>query len=92
MTLTSDQIDNLLTDHCYRVLNNMNHDDLLNYAMQMMKESFDKNLGIGDTDVDMLMRDIFIAEDQDEDSVYEFLIGSGIEDEITTDLINQHNE
>ena len=92
MTLTSEQVDNLLTDHCYRVLNNMNHDDLLNCAMQMMKESFDVNPGMGDTDVDMLMRDIFIAEDDDEDSVYEFLIGSGIEDEIAEGLVSSHNE
>ena len=75
-----------------RVLNNMNHDDLLNYAMQMMKESFDVTPGMGDTGVDMLMRDIFIAEDDDEDSVYEFLIGSGIEDEIAEGLASSHNE
>ena len=70
----------------------MNHDDLFNYAMQMMSESFDTNPGVGDIDVPMLMRDIFIAEDQDEDSVYEFLIGSGIEDTLASDLVNQHNE
>jgi protoporphyrinogen oxidase len=83
--LTSEQVSNLLQEHCYRVIENMNHDDLMSYAMQMMMQSFDKSPGQGDTDVNMLIQDIFIAEDEDDDSVSEFIagvVGNEIADEI----------
>ena len=90
MKLTPEQLNNLLNGHCHRVLDNLNHDDLYNYALQMMKESYDKNPGCGDTSQEMLVADIFIAEDQDEDSVYEFLIGSGVEDEKAMSIVNNY--
>ena len=75
MTLTSGQVSDLLTAHCYRVIENMDMDDLVSYAVQMMSQSFDKNPGQGDTDVDMLIEDIWVAEGEDEDSVQEFIAG-----------------
>jgi hypothetical protein len=74
MTLTTIQTHNLLMGHCYRVIENMNHDDLINYAVQMMAESFDKNPGMGDTDIPMLVSDIMTAEDEDEDSAHKFIM------------------
>ena len=73
--LTSDQISDLLQAHCYRVIDNMNHDDLMSYAIQMMTQSFDKNPGQGDTDVNMLIQDIWIAESEDDDDTSEFIAG-----------------
>ncbi len=53
----------------------MDADDLFSYAMQMMMQSFDKNPGQGDTDVDMLIKDIWVAEGEDDDSTQEFIAG-----------------
>ena len=75
MTLTSQQINDLATAHCYRVIDNMDADTLFSYAMQMMVQSFDKNPGQGDTDVNMLIEDIWIAEGEDDDSTQEFIAG-----------------
>lgn len=75
MTLTSEQVSELLTAHCYRVIDNMSSDDLFSYAMQMMMQSFDQNPGQGDTDVAMLIEDIWVAEGEDDDSTQEFIAG-----------------
>jgi hypothetical protein len=75
MNLTTEQISELCQAHCYRVIDNMNSDDLFSYAMQMMMQSFDQNPGQGDTDVDMLIEDIWVAESEDEDSTQEFIAG-----------------
>lgn len=75
MNLTSEQANELLTAHCYRVIDNMNSDDLFSYAVQMMMQSFDQNPGSGDTDLEMLVEDIWVAEGEDEDSAQEFIAG-----------------
>lgn len=75
MTLTSEQVSELLTAHCYRVIDNMSSDDLFSYAMQMMIQSFDQNPGQSDTDIAMLIEDIWVAEGEDEDSTQEFIAG-----------------
>jgi len=75
MKLTTEQTQDLLTAHCYRVIDNMDADDLFSYAMQLMMQSFDKNPGQGDTDVEGLISDIWIAEDEDDDSAQEFIAG-----------------
>jgi hypothetical protein len=75
MTLTSEQISDLCQAHCYRVIDQMDMDDLVSYAVQMMYNSFDKNFGDGDTDLDMLIEDIWVAEGEDDDSTEEFIAG-----------------
>jgi hypothetical protein len=75
MTLNSEQVSDLLQDHCYRVINEMDADDLFSYAVQMMMQSFDQNPGQGDTDVEMLIEDIWVAEGEDDDSTQEFIAG-----------------
>jgi len=85
MNLTTEQISDLCQAHCYRVIDNMDMDDLVSYAVQMMYQSFDKNPGNGDTDVNMLIEDIWIAEGEDDDSTEEFIagvVGSDLADEI----------
>lgn len=85
MTLTSEQVNDLLVAHCNRVIDNMDMDDLVSYAVQMMMQSFDKNPGEGDTDVDMLIEDIWVAEGEDDDSTSEFIsgvVGDELADEI----------
>jgi hypothetical protein len=83
--LTSEQVSDLLQAHCYRVIDNMDADDLMSYAIQMMAQSFDQNPGQGDTDVPMLIQDIWIAEGEDDDSTLEFIagiVGNDLADEI----------
>ena len=75
MNLTTEQISDLCQAHCYRVIDNMNHDDLMSYAIQMMYQSFDKDPGQGNTDVEMLIEDIWVAEGEDDDSTGEFIAG-----------------
>ena len=69
------QTQELVTAHCYRVIDAMDADDLFSYAMQMMSMSFDRNPGQFDVDVDMLLQDIWVAEGEDDDSTQEFIAG-----------------
>jgi hypothetical protein len=88
MNIQSSEVYNLLTGHCYRVIDNMDHDDLISYAMQMMMQSFDKDPGQGNTDLSLLIADMLIAEGDDEDSVSEFISGAvDLEDEEIDELI-----
>ena len=85
MTLTSEQVSDLLTAHCYRVIDCMDMDDLVSYAVQLMMQSFDKDPGQGNTDVEALIQDIWIAEGEDDDSTLEFIagvVGNELADEI----------
>lgn len=84
--LTSEQVSELLLVHCHRVIDNMDADDLKSYAIQLMAKSFYLNPGQGgtDIDVDMLIKDIWI-EEEDEDSMQEFIagiVGNELADEI----------
>jgi len=54
----------------------MNHKDLVSFAMQVMAQSFDKHPGQGDTDVAMLIEDVWIAEGEDDDATTEFIAGA----------------
>ena len=84
--LTSEQVSDLLQAHCYRVIDNMDADDLMSYAIQMMAQSFDQNPGQGDTDVPMLIQDIWIAEGEDVDSTSDF-IGAIVGDELAEEIM-----
>ena len=83
--LTTEQVSELLQAHCYRVIDNMDADDLVSYAIQMMAQSFDINPGQGDVDLNMLLTDIWVAESEDDDSTSEFIagvVGNELADEI----------
>jgi hypothetical protein len=86
--IPQEQIQDILDAHCRRVIDGMNHDDLYNYALNQMKQSFDENPGFGDTSLTFLMNDIKKAEGQDLDSVSEFLTGVGVEDKLIDDLMD----
>lgn len=65
----------------------MNHDDLVNYAVQQMMSSFDKDSGQGNPDQDMLICDILTAEGEDSDSAFEFMVGAGIDLDVAEELL-----
>jgi len=75
MPLTTEQVSDLLVAHCNRVIDAMDMDDLVSFAVVMMMQSFDQNPGQGDTDVPMLIEDIWVAEGEDDDSTQEFIAG-----------------
>ncbi len=81
--LTTEQVSNLLQAHCLRVIDNMEIDDLVSYAIRMMAESF--GASPEHTDVPMLIQDIWVAEGGDDDSTSEFIaavVGNETADEI----------
>ena len=84
MNLTSEQVSDLLTAHCYRVIDNMDADDLFSYAMQMMMESFGSKPN--HVDVDMLIEDIWVAEGEDDDATQEFIAGV-VGDELAEQIV-----
>lgn len=90
--LNSDQINELLIAHCNRVIENMNHDDLLSYALDKMMESFDKDPGVGNTDQDLLVKDIIKAEGGDKDDAAEFICGCGIEGDVADRLVEDSDQ
>ncbi len=87
MTLSSEQLQDLLTAHCRRVIDNMNHNNLISYAMRMMAQSFDSNPGMGDTDQAMLITGILAAEGEDRDAAHEFIVGAGIDPDTADELL-----
>ena len=63
----------------------MDSKDLMSYAIQMMTQSYDHTPGHGDTDVAMLIEDIWVAEGEDDDATSEFIagvLGNEVADEI----------
>jgi hypothetical protein len=88
MNLTSSQVSELLTAHCYRVVSEMDYDDLISYAIQMMEQSFDMNPGQGDVDLNMLIEDIWVAEGEDDDATEEFISGV-VGTELAEEIMNK---
>lgn len=92
--LNFEQIQELLASHCYRVIDNMNHDDLVSYAMLMMMQSFDNHPGAGDVNIDNLIEDILTAEgeadSEDSDSTFEFIDGVLNDRNLTESVMNRY--
>ncbi len=65
----------------------LNQEELYSYALNSMMNSYEKNPGYSDTDLNLLVRDIFKLEGNDVDSVSEFLTGCGISDDNVDQLI-----
>ena len=61
-------------------------DELVSYAIKMMSQSFNQKWGEGDTDVPMLIQDIWIAEGEDDDSTSDF-IGAIVGDELAEEIM-----
>lgn len=87
MSISPEKIQEVLDQHSRRLINNMSQEELYDFALQSMKQSFDQNPGVGDTHVQMLVSSIMQEEEYDEDSASEFLTGCGLEDEEVDELI-----
>jgi hypothetical protein len=86
--LTEAQVQCVLQSHCDRVLSSMSYDDLLSYAKQMMRASFGKDPG--QANFEMLLFSIAVQEDNDEDSIGEFLLGCGIATHVVDMIMKEH--
>lgn len=91
MKLTPEQINKILEAHCKRKVQGMDINELRSYALNGLKEAFDKNRGSGDTDVILLMEDIIEHDHCYGDDIIdsrEFLISCGIDKKEAEELIN----
>jgi hypothetical protein len=89
--LTSEQIQNLVEAHCFAVVDAMDMDDLVSFAVQQMMLSFDKNPGVGDTDVSELVEDIWVFKGEDEKETIQFLVDNGIGVDVAKQLYDEHD-
>jgi len=74
MALTNTQIRALARDHAYRVIDSMDADTLMAYAIDHLADSFD-------LDIDYIVQDIVDYEGGDLDAASEFMVGAGIDAE-----------
>jgi hypothetical protein len=88
--LNSKQIHCILESHCYDVIDSMDMDDLVSYALHQMMQSFDKNPGVGDTDVNELIEDIWVFKGEDEKETIQFLVDNGLGVDAAKQLYYEH--
>ena len=74
MTLTNTEIRNLAYEHCTRIVESMDHKDLIRYAIDMMSDSFD-------LDLDALLDDMIYLANEDTNEVRNRMAESGISHE-----------
>ena len=80
MTLTNTQIRNLAHEHATRVVDSMDHKDLVRYAVDMLSDSFD-------IDLFTLLDDMIHNAGEDMDEVREHMLNSGLtNDEVDSAL------
>lgn len=92
MALTSEQLHKILDAHCKRKVQGMDINELRSYALNGLKESFDKNPGAGDTDEFLLMEDIIEHDHLYGDDIIEsrkFLMSCGIDKKEAQELIKE---
>lgn len=90
MKLSATDLHTLIHDHCQRVIDNMNHDDLIAYAKDQMVSSFIYGGYVRNDNVqEDLLNDMMLHEEGDSDSVYEFMVGAGIDEDLAEQVINQ---
>lgn len=83
MKLTTEQLNNIMDGHIWRVVDNMDMKTLCQFAYDSIRASFlDENLSVHENTQKELLEDIFTYEGGDGDSVHEFLVGTG---EVTND-------
>jgi hypothetical protein len=88
--LTFGQVQDVLKSHCDRVISAMSYEDLQRYAKIEMMKSFNKFPGQLNTDIERLIDDIAIQEDNDWDSINEFLLGCGIATHVVDMIMKEH--
>lgn len=93
MKLTPEQINKILEAHCKRKVQAMDINELRSYALNGLKEEFDKNRGFDDKDVILLIEDIIEHDHCYGDDIIdsrEFLISCGIDKKEAEELINDN--
>ena len=93
MALTSEQLRKILEAHCKRKVQGMDINELRSYALNGLKESFDKNPGVGDTDEDLLVEDIIEHDHLYGDDIIEsreFLMSCGIDKKEAQELLKDY--
>lgn len=90
MKLSYETLGNLANDHCQRVIDNMSHEELIKYAKDQMVASFFFCGYIANENVQSdLLNDMVLQENGDTDSVYEFMVGAGVDGDDADKIINE---
>jgi hypothetical protein len=92
MALTPEKLRKILEAHCKRKVQGMDINELRSYALNGLKESFDKNPGVGDTDEFLLMEDIIEHDHLYGDDIIhsrKFLMSCGIDKNEAKELIKE---
>jgi hypothetical protein len=80
--LCTEELFNLAEGHVDRVIEAMGIDELKSYAKQMMKDTyFDSKGNIDRYTQSALLDDMLSQEDGDVDSLFEFMVGAGIQED-----------
>ena len=90
MILTSDQLHSLIDSHSRRIVQQMSIDELRAYAVEKtISEFLDYTGNIEKYTEDTVFNDMLEQENGDTDSVYEFMVGDGIPEDLA-DKVIQH--
>ena len=93
MILTSDQIHSLVESHARRVVANMGIDELRAYAIEKtISEFFDYTGNIDIHTEETIFYDMLEQESGDTDSVFEFMVGDGIPEDVADKVIQHYME
>lgn len=74
--LSESQIENLLTVHCQKVINDMSHENLMSYCTIMMMESFMKKDSLDtsdEIDFEKLIADIWYENEENDELTSKFI-------------------
>jgi hypothetical protein len=90
MILSSDQLHSLIESHSRQIVQKMSIDELRAYAVEKtIAEFLDYTGNIDKYTEATVFNDILEQEDGDTDSVFEFMVGDGIPDDVV-DKVIQH--
>ncbi len=87
--LTHEQLREVAYCHAERLVAKMSLNELKDLALRYVIGSFDNTPGEEDTNEWLLINDIRRVECGDDDSVFEFLVGCGIDDTVAESLSYQ---
>lgn len=91
MILSSDQLHSLIESHSRRIVQQMSIDELRAYAVEKtIAEFLDYTGNIDKYTEDTIFNDMLEQENGDTDSVYEFMVGDGIPEDLADKMIQHY--
>lgn len=88
MKISPKQLYHLAEVHSERVVDSLDEEHLREYAYHAMVQSFDTNPGVGDTNLEALVRDMIDYEGGNSDPVFRFLVKQGVQNTMAKAMID----